>query len=566
MAAAFAIAACGGVASAGGGVGLRTSSGGAPSQSGSVAPVQIYATVPLVGAGAGHRMFTRPTPFSRPLGSTLWAVSFDVRLPAGSGLAVDLGYGGPVVLTGGAGSLTASITGAAPRTLEPQPGWLGGGWWHIEATNRALAIDGRSLPVRASIATTITLRATRGRPVLDALIDTGAEDRGSLLLHRLAELHARLAAGQFPVGADLSDGLHIDSTYWTSGFWPGALWQAAALEGTQGRLLAQWALSATVAHFGQERSDTHDVGFMYGQSSLAAWRALCRGRPATSGSGLGGAAGSGLGGASGPVSLAALCGRLRQSVLSAADELLALAADNPGAGTIPTNSTSGDTIIDSMMNIAILPWAGAVTGNPAYDQLASRHAHVVASLLVRPDGSTAQSVNFDPATGRVLLISTHQGLSDSSTWSRGEGWAVYGFAQAAGDLRDRGLLRIALRAASYVAGHLPPSAIPPWDYDAPAGAPVDVSAGVITADGMFHLATACGSLPGVCADPGRWVALGRRMLSAALTRASASPPLGFLRSQVLNQRGAGCWCDGGELIFGLSYALEGLRLEQATAG
>jgi hypothetical protein len=216
------------------------------------------------------------------------------------------------------------------------------------------------------------------------------------------------------------------------------------------------------------------------------------------------------------------------------------------------------------MNIAILPWATRVTGNPAYARLASHHAHVVASLLVRPDGSTAQSVHFDRASGRVLLIHTHQGLSNSSTWSRGQAWAVYGFAQAASDLHDRGLLRVAERVATYVASHLPAGGIPLWDYDAPAGAPVDVSAGVITAAGLLHLAAACHAIPGVCTDPGRWVPLARRMLAAALTRASGQPPLGFLGSQVLNERGRGCWCDGGELSFGLTYALEGLRLEQAA--
>jgi hypothetical protein len=247
-------------------------------------------------------------------------------------------------------------------------------------------------------------------------------------------------------------------------------------------------------------------------------------------------------------------------VLAAAGELVALAATNARAGTIPTKATSGDTIIDSVMNIGILPWASRVTGDPRSSGVALRHASVVASLLVRPDGSTAQSVNFDRATGRVLFISTHQGLSNGSTWSRGQGWAVYGFAQAASELRSAALLRVALRSAGYVARHLPAGGIPLWDYDAPAGAPVDVSAAVITAAGLLHLARACHAVPGVCVRPDRWVVLARRMLSASLGRASAQPPLGLLRDQVLNERGRGCWCDGGELIFGLTYALEAERL------
>jgi len=472
-----------------------------------------------------------------------WVVSFDVRLAPGSRLEVWLGYGGPVTLEGRGGRLRVALAHGRSDVLTRPPGWLGNGWWHFEATNARLVIDGRSIPVRASSTTTISFRAEAGRTHVDALIATASANRGLLLLHRLAELHARIPARRFPVGATLGDRIVYGSTYWTSGFWPGALWQAAAIAPERG-LFAGWALTATLEHFGQERADTHDVGFMYGESSLAAWKALCQGRSPPS-----------------PAS----CPRLKRSVLSAANELLALAASNPGAGTIPTDATSprADTIVDSMMNIAILPWASRVSGDPRYARLAAHQARVIARLLVRPDGSTAQAVNFDRATGRVLLIGTHEGLSNGSTWSRGEGWALYGFAQTALDLNDRGLLQVALRVADFVASHLPAGAIPLWDYDAPARAPVDVSAGVITAAGLFHLAGACRALAGVCSnDSGRWIALARRMLAAALGRASDQPPFGFLGSQVLNEHRRGYWCDGGELIFGLTYALEGLRLEE----
>jgi unsaturated chondroitin disaccharide hydrolase len=413
-------------------------------------------------------------------------------------------------------------------------------WHHAEITERHLMVDGRQSAMPAAGASTISLTAMRGGAEVSSMLITSADDRGTLLLHRLAELHARLPLGGFPLGADLHDRLHVDSTYWTSGFWPGALWQAAALiPGAAHGMFSGWALSATVAHFGQEQVDTHDVGFEYGESSLAAWQALCAG-------------------GRGP---AGLCGRLKRSVVLAADELLALATSNGQAGTIPTNSTGAqaDTIIDSMMNAAILPWAARLTGNPEYARVAARHAHAVARLLVRADGSTAQAVNFSRATGRVVSIATHQGLSRSSTWSRGQAWAVYGFSQVAQELHDRSLLRVALRTAAYVRRHLPPGGIPRWDYDARAGAPVDLSAGVITAAGLFHLVDACQSLPGVCAQPGQWAALGRGMLAAALTRVYSRPPLGFLPDQVLNERGHGCWCNGGELIFGATYALEALN-------
>jgi hypothetical protein len=550
-AAAIAIAVAVGLLGCGGGARSRAATGpqatGTGTQTAGVAPVQIVPQGSLA-AGSAAAVVRRPLP--APAARS--AVSFDVHLSPDSRLKLALGSGpATIVLRRNAGASTTLLTRGRSYALAGRPGWHGAGWRHVEVGGGVLSIDGQSFPATVGGAAPtpvpmLTMRVTRGRALLQALIISAGSDRASLLLHRLAELHARTPPRRFPVGAGLGDRLYDNST-WTSGFWAGALWQAAALA-PSGGMFERWALAATVDHFGQERSDTHDVGFMYGESSLAAWNALCS--P----------------GRGGRLAAASLCNRLKRSVLSAADELRALAASNPGAGTIPTNSRSGDTIIDSMMNIAILPFAARMTGNPAYDRLASHHAHAVASLLVRANGSTSQSVNFDPATGRVLSISTHQGISSTSTWSRGEGWAVYGFSQAASDLRDRALLRIALRIAGYIARTLPAGGIPRWDYDAPAGAPLDVSAGTITAAGLLHLAAACRSLPGVCGNPGRWVSLAHRMLTAALRLDGTRPPLGFLGSQALDEHVRGCWCNGGELIFGLTYALEALRLEQGSAG
>ena len=260
----------------------------------------------------------------------------------------------------------------------------------------------------------------------------------------------------------------------------------------------------------------------------------------------------------------ALCSRLKRSVIAASNELLALAATNSRAGTIPTNSygPDADTIVDSMMNIAILPWATRLSGNPAYSRVALRHARRVAALLVRRDGSTIQAVNFDRATGRVAVVRHPPGDLGSEHLVAGRGLGALrvrgGRVGAAGPGACCG---VASRIAGYVRAHLPASGVPLWDYDARPGAPVDVSAGVITAAGLLHLAAACRQLEPPCSAAGGWVSLSRRMLSGALRYASARPPLGLLRGQVLNER-AGGWADGGELMFGVTYALEALRLSQ----
>ena len=496
--------------------------------------VQVVPSLALAGPGSAGA--TRALPAPR------WAVSFDVRLSAGSELKIGLGSAAStlVLKRGRNGSLASLVQDRGLDALRAARGWPARSSDHIELTGAPrprLNIDGKALGVRVGNGRMLSFRIVRGQASVSALIISAAEDRAALLFHRLAELHARVPLGLFPIGADSRNLIHFERT-WTIGFWPGALWQAAAIE-PAGGMFARWALEATVDNFGTKPPATHDVGFMYGESWQAGWQALCQGRAVAP----------------------TICPHLKSVALAAADELLTLAATNPGSGTIPTNATSayGDTIIDSTMNLGILTWASRVTGNPVYDRLASHHAHVVASLLVRGDGSTAQAVNFDRRTGTVLSIGTHQGRSNTSTWSRGQAWAVYGFAQTAAALHDPSLLRVALRVADYVAAHLPANGVPLWDYDAPAGAPLDVSAGVITAAGLLHLAAACRELPGVCSGASRWTGLARRMLASSLALARDVPPMGYLAPQLLNQRHPSCWCNHGELIFGLTYALEAMR-------
>jgi hypothetical protein len=496
--------------------------------------VAVAVAVGLAGCGGATHAAGRPTVCGTTLGGGVpvvvpaptipasvglpdapWAASFDVRLGSGGVLAV------------GDGCMTV-------RTVRGRTGK----WRHMELTGRNGGV--------------LTLRTLHGTATVRSVVISGDSDAEGLLLQRLAEIHARIRPDQFPFGATRRDALNL-SFSWTNGFWPGALWNAARLvDGTAARaMFTRWALVSTIAHLGHETAPTHDVGFLYGESSLAAWRAMCqaRGAPAA---------------AAAAAAHASLCARLRRSVLLAAGELIRLAASNPRRGTIPTNPTSAvaETIVDSMMNIQILPWATAQTGDAAYARLARHQADVIANLLVRRDGSTAQAVHFDRATGRIVFVGTHQGLSNTSTWSRGEGWALYGFAQLAAQLRDPGDLRVALRVARYVRTHLPPGGVPRWDYDAPAGAPVDVSAGVITAAGLLHLAAACRAVPGPCPRPAVWTALARRMLAASLRHLSRRPPIGYLGSQVTDERIRNCTCNGGELIYGLTYALEALALER----
>jgi unsaturated chondroitin disaccharide hydrolase len=182
---------------------------------------------------------------------------------------------------------------------------------------------------------------------------------------------------------------------------------------------------------------------------------------------------------------------------------------------------------------------------------------------VRPDGSTAQSVHTRRSDGAILCVHTHQGASETSTWARGQSWAVYGFTETALLTRSPELLDVAERTAGYIAARNPTGAVPPYDYGAGLGAPTDTSAGVIGAAGLLLLENACRHLDRCAGRGRRWGDLGERMLDSSLAAVGRRPPLGLLDGQVFSLGGSQTWDDSGEFIFGLDFALEAVSRADA---
>jgi unsaturated chondroitin disaccharide hydrolase len=120
----------------------------------------------------------------------------------------------------------------------------------------------------------------------------------------------------------------------------------------------------------------------------------------------------------------------------------------------------------------------------------------VTKNLVRSDGSTFEVADFNPTTGALLSQGTFAGYSDSSTWARGQAWALYGFVQAYQTSGNPAFLMTAEDVANYFVGQLlaDHTWIPPWDFDAPGSQPVDTSAAAIAADGLVMLSTVAGTL------------------------------------------------------------------------
>ncbi len=148
------------------------------------------------------------------------------------------------------------------------------------------------------------------------------------------------------------------------------------------------------------------------------------------------------------------------------------------------------TIIDNMLNLELLFWAGQNGGDPKWFQMATMHAEKTRLNHLRPDFSSYHVVNYDTATGKPLAQVTDQGYCDSCTWSRGQAWGIYGFAMAYRYTQNESFLNTSLKMADWFTAQLPESGIPYWDFNAPniPNEEPDASAAAVFASAMFDLA------------------------------------------------------------------------------
>ena len=149
----------------------------------------------------------------------------------------------------------------------------------------------------------------------------------------------------------------------------------------------------------------------------------------------------------------------------------------------------GKAIIDSLLNIPLLFQVAKLTGDEKYYQVGLRHANTMADYIVRTDYSTYHTYNFDPVTGAPRCGKTEQGYSDESCWSRGQSWAIYGFALAYKYTKQSRFLELSQKCGEYFMQHLNSVDLPCWDFSAADQmfAPWDSSAALVCASGMLEL-------------------------------------------------------------------------------
>jgi hypothetical protein len=146
-------------------------------------------------------------------------------------------------------------------------------------------------------------------------------------------------------------------------------------------------------------------------------------------------------------------------------------------------------IIDNMMNLEMLFWASKETGDPKYRDVAISHANTTLANHFREDMSSFHVVDYETITGQAISHVTHQGISDSSAWARGQAWGVYGYAMCYRETGDEKYLEAAKNIGAFILKNLPEDLVPYWDYNDPKIPETyrDASAAAITASAFYML-------------------------------------------------------------------------------
>lgn len=362
-------------------------------------------------------------------------------------------------------------------------------------------------------------------PCLQAPLDPAAVDRAARVLatrglERLRTQTATVPLGSYP--STLEPGSTRWTTSgprsWTSGFYPMQTWLAYGLTGSRA-----WRVRA--ARVSRQLGDTatttsHDVGFMVGYP--AALALSLTGAPRYRDA-------------------------LRRAALSLDEHWI------PGAQANwawPVSRGVTRVIPDTLPNLRLV-WAArragvAPRGGAEHARL---HARTLVRTHVREDGSTRHVVDLDSATGEVIEVRPGQGWSTTSTWTRGQAWAMVGLTEAYAATGDPDLLAAARSTSGWWLASTPADCVPWSDADGPRTAR-DTSAASAAAVALLQLARL---------DPDPVQAQAWRRAGAATVVALSRSPWMAPRGPALLTGGAVLWTPTGETVgtsYGDAFALE----------
>lgn len=146
-------------------------------------------------------------------------------------------------------------------------------------------------------------------------------------------------------------------------------------------------------------------------------------------------------------------------------------------------------VIDTGLNL--LPFYWAAEREPALLDFAVRHNRALLRAgIVRDDGSVHQAIEFRPGTAEPRRRYNMQGCSDSTTWARGQSWAMHNYTNAFDATGDAEFLDIARAVSRWYVEHLPADNVPHYDFGDPAipHVPRDSCSAAISANALLKLA------------------------------------------------------------------------------
>lgn len=253
-----------------------------------------------------------------------------------------------------------------------------------------------------------------------------------------------------------------DNFEWTPGFYTGMLWLAFELTGNSKYM--DTAMSQMDSYKNRIVNkicvDTHDLGFIYSLSCVAAYK---------------------------------ITGdeEAKKTAIMAADYLISRFHEKGGyiqAWGIMNNNAKNRLIIDCLLNIPFLFWASEATDNPKYANIARAHLRTTLSVITRPDYTTHHTYFFD-YDGTPLYGQTAQGFSDTSCWARGQAWGVTGTAINYKYEKEDYVRENHDNITNTFISKLPADFVPYWDMDfSPAdNEPRDTSSAAIAACGILEM-------------------------------------------------------------------------------
>ncbi|MDW5291032.1 glycoside hydrolase family 88 protein [Formosa sp. PL04] len=257
----------------------------------------------------------------------------------------------------------------------------------------------------------------------------------------------------------------VPSKDWTSGFFPGNLWQIYQLTGDTAYITKAKVWTALMENQ-KENDRTHDMGF----------KIYC-------------SFGEGL--------KVEPDNEVYKDVIVESAKTLITRYDS-NVKSIRSWDFNKDVwdfpvIIDNMMNLELLFESTKITGDSTYYNIAVQHANTTMKNQFRADGSVYHVVNYDTISGDVKTKDTHQGFNANSSWARGQGWAIYGYTMCYRYTKDPAYLAQAEHTIKFYMEHenLPEDGIPYWDFNDPdiPNSPRDASAASLITSALFELYT-----------------------------------------------------------------------------